>query len=242
MKANGGDRWGFYNVYSEKGLQPFSIAVGNHDTQPLRQIAMDIPDNIESYRGSHKPEALRALAEEFHMDIKTLEDPKEFVTAKWADTMLSRNNHMFYMDVFGRSERFNQEIGRTKGHFSYKIPANFEDSYIKGIQEGFGFNPMAALERLFKLDGREKRYPELFGKIKHFGELLLAPEPKAIIDETTKAASSSGNKRIKTALLIGISFAAGIIGGFCYKNSTEKSSSAQIVQQQTASTSNKSLS
>ena len=229
MKANSDDRWGFYTAYLEKDLKPFSIAVGNHDTQPLRQIALDIPDRIASCGLSHKSEAIPALAEELKIDLRTLESPKEFARAKWADAMMAENNHMFYMDVFGRSERFNEQIGRTRAHFSCKIPSNFEDSYIKAIKDGFGFNPMDALEKLFKLDSREKRYPELLAKIKKFKEILLAPEPN-IIKGATDAAS--GNKKLKTALTIGISFAAGIIGGIIYKKSDNTTVSNQKQQPQ----------
>ncbi len=232
MRTNGDDSWGSFTAYSNRGLQPFSLAVGNHDTQPLRQIAMDIPDRIAACGVSHKPDAIPALAEELKIDLKVLENPREFAKAKWADTMMAENTHMFYMDVFGRSERFNEQIGKTRAHFSCKIPSNFEDSYIKSLREGFGFNPMDALEKLFKLDGRDKRYPELFAKIKRFKDILLAPEIQAPKGGSTSAAVSTGNKRLNLALAIGLSFTAGIIGGVLYNSKPNKDTDQNNSQQQ----------
>ena len=81
---------------------------------------------------------------------------------------------------------------------------------------------MDALERLFKLDGRDKRYPELFAKIKRFKDILLAPEIQVPKGGSTSAAVNTGNKRLNLAVAIGLSFAAGIAGGILYNSKPNK--------------------
>ncbi len=84
----------------------------------------------------------------------------EYAKAKWAEPMTAKNNMMFYMDVFGREERFNMHGQNTTVHpeknFAYKIPENYKEVYHKAVQEGYGFNIMDSLEKVFKAKGLDR--------------------------------------------------------------------------------------
>ena len=223
MKSTTEGDWGYHKAYTERGLAPFSLGVGNHDSQPLRQIAEGIPEVFYNDEGKtvidHKTPAIPVLADELNLAEKTLRKPEEFAKAKWAEALLGRDNHMFYADVFGKRERFNSTELNSSAFFGLKIPANYEDAYIKSIQEGFGYNPMDAMEKLFTLKNKDKSNPLLFARIRKFKEILLEPE-KAV----TKAISDSKLKSSRNLVVIGMGIVAAFAGGFLYKTAQGNSS------------------
>ncbi len=175
MKDTQYELWGSNNALERRGFRPYVMGVGNHDAQPLRQIANGVPD-IQIDGEVHKTDALDALAKILKLDKKSLENPVQFAKAKWAEPMMAENNMMFYMDVFGREERFNMHgenrIVHPWKNFAYKIPANYQEAYHRAIQEGYGFNIMDSLEKVFAAKGLDKTQPELYSKIVKFRNIL----------------------------------------------------------------------
>ncbi len=175
MKDTQYELWGSNNALERRGFRPYVMGVGNHDAQPLRQIANGVPD-IQIDGEVHKTNALDALAKILKLDKKSLENPVQFAKAKWAEPMMAENNMMFYMDVFGREERFNMHgenrIVHPWKNFAYKIPANYQEAYHRAIQEGYGFNIMDSLEKVFAAKGLDKTQPELYSKIVKFRNIL----------------------------------------------------------------------
>lgn len=179
MHENSYDMWGSNDAFIRRGWNPdkFVIGIGNHDPQPLRQIANNVPDdamgNVVQY---HKHDAIYPLSKILKIDAQKLENPVEFAKAKWAEPMMAKNNMMFYMDVFGREERFdmqdkNLEVTPEK-NFAYKIPKNYKEEYHKAIQEGYGFNVMDSLEKVFKAKALDKSHPKLYEKIVKYRDIL----------------------------------------------------------------------
>jgi len=175
MKDTQYELWGSNNALERRGFRPYVMGVGNHDAQPLRQIANGVPD-IQIDGEVHKTNALDALAKILKLDKKSLENPVQFAKAKWAEPMMAENNMMFYMDVFGREERFNMHgenrIVHPWKNFAYKIPANYQEAYHRAIQEGYGFNIMDSLEKVFAAKGLDKTQPELYSEIVRFRNIL----------------------------------------------------------------------
>lgn len=179
--------WGTNDAYIQRGWSPdeFVLGVGNHDPQPLRQIANDVPEKIHCPDGkiiesAHKQSAVRALAKIFHQPEEVFQNPVEFAKAKWAVPMRAKNMFMFYMDVFGREERFDMQGFNTTVHpeknYAYKIPHNYQKAYQDAIKEGFGFNIMDGFERLFRLMGLNQTRTDLYEKIVKYRDILLEPE------------------------------------------------------------------
>ena len=184
------DKWGYNEAFINKGMSPdeFILGIGNHDPQPLRQIALGMPDKIKGEADQfHKPDAIQPLSRILKISKEVLENPVEFAKAKWAETMQSKNTQMFYMDVFGREERFDMQGFNTEVHpeknYAYKVPSDYRTAYMQSIKEGFGFNPMDALEKLFVAKGFDKEHPKLFSQIVRFKNILLEDEPKAAVKE-----------------------------------------------------------
>lgn len=133
--------WGTNASYINRGWSPdeFVLGIGNHDPQPLRQIAQGTPEKILLPDGNiieaeHKQPAIRALAKIFHQPESQFESPTEFAKAKWADTMQAKNRQMFYMDVFGREERFDLQGFNTIVHPEKIMLIKFQQIIYKAIK------------------------------------------------------------------------------------------------------------
>ena len=179
--------WGMNSAYLQRGWSPdeYVLGTGNHDPQPLKQIAKDISEKIllpdgKIIESAHKQSAVRALAKIFHMPEETLQNPIEFAKVKWAEPMRSKNMQMFYMDVFGREERFDMQGFNTTVHprknYAYKIPYDYKTAFQNSLKEGFGFNIMDSFERLFRLMGLDQKRNDLYQKIIKYRDILLEPE------------------------------------------------------------------
>ncbi len=166
-----------------KGAPNFLLGAGNHDPQPLRQIAYDVPD---IYGDTYKTPQVEYLSKLFNVDKKFLDNPTEFIKAKFAEIFTAKNNQYFYIDVFGREERFDSQIRNSSENYRYKIPENFEAAYIKEVEQGHALNPMDALEKVFKLKGLDKTKSTLYAQIVKFRDILQTPDVKAISNINTK--------------------------------------------------------
>lgn len=201
MKDNRQDIWASNNAFLKRGWSPnkFIVGVGTHDSQPLRQIANNMPDLNGEY---NKESAIDPLAEILKLNREKLQNPVEFAKAKWAEPMMAENNMMFYMDIFGRKENFNMHHLNTVVHpeknFAYKIPANYKDLYHKAVQEGYGFNIMDSLEKIFKAKNLDKTQPKLYQKIVKFRDILYEDDNAQLIKSKMR-----NNKHLKVFLAIG---------------------------------------
>lgn len=236
MHNENGDKWGYNKAFLERGWSPdeFILGVGNHDPQPLRQIAEDIPEKIRVYdevkkdfvtiTENHKQDAIKPLSEELNICTDKLKKPSEFSKAKFAEPMMAKNNQYFYMDVFGREERFDMQnfnaIKHPEKNYAYKVPENYQKAYHSALEEGFGFNIMDSLQKVFVAKGYDKSKPELYEKIKNYRDILSGKKSSII----TTAPPKSKNKTLK--IILGT--VAGLIllgGGYhIYKNPKRESS------------------
>ncbi len=179
--------WGSNDAFLKRNFNPdtFVFGVGNHDAQPLRQIAKGVEDEVaKGVFENHKRDAIPELSKILKIEEKTLEIPQEFAKAKWAEPMMAKNNMMFYMDVFGREERFDKQwknaIDSVNENYAYKISADYMKEWQTAIKEGYGFNPMDALKKVFEAKGLDKTNKPLYEEICKFNDILLAPEESKI--------------------------------------------------------------
>jgi len=228
MHDYNGDNWGSNEAFLKRGWSPdsFVLGVGNHDPQPLRQIAENVPEKMKMSDGSiheeyHKGPAMDPLSRILKIPREKLNDPVEFSKAKFAEPMMAKNNQMFYMDAFGRSENFDPHIYKAKGSYSYKISPNFLSEYMDTIRQGYGFNPMDALEKVFVARGMDKTEPQLFNKILKYKNILLEPESEASAVVSKSVSHSSFGNKVRGFVIGGTALA--VVGGtLLYKHLSNK--------------------
>ncbi len=125
---NGGD------VYRGDRAAPADwIMVGNHDTAPLRAV-------IASWRG--KPEVARRaayLAGRLRRSAAELErDERALAVAMVAELFLgpARKVLLFWPDLFGLDEPFNQPGTVNDRNWSMRVPADFEAAHARAVASG----------------------------------------------------------------------------------------------------------
>ena len=135
--------WGSNDAFLKRGFgeDNFVMGVGNHDPQPLRQIAYNMPDEVLSGNGQiiknyHKEGQIEPLARILKLDPENIRNPIEFMKAKFAESLMAKHHQFFYMDVFGREERFDSQGLNGELNYRYKINENFEKEYHTAVQEG----------------------------------------------------------------------------------------------------------
>ena len=214
MHERDGDLWGSNDAFIRRGWDPdyLVFGVGNHDPQPLRQIAHNMPDTSMEDLRPHKYDAIPPLSRILGIPEHILADPIEFAKAKWAEPMMARHNEMFYMDVLGREERFDmQNLNRVNDparnlsahrNYAYKIPADYKSAYHSAVEEGYGFNIMDSLEKIFKVKKLNESHPELFAKIVKFKDILLEKSAEIIEEVTTPQEVKTIAKKSKAPWII----------------------------------------
>lgn len=192
------DGWGSNEAFLTKGwtADELSVGVGNQDTQPLRQIAEGVKDSVNG-DAVHKNASINPLARMLKLDAGALNDPAEFSKAKWAETLLGKNTHFFFMDAFGFADRFNEHKPESPTNFRRKVPVDYQKSYFASLKEGFGFNIMDALAKAFKAKGLDESNSDLYNKIVKFSNILADKEEtvktdiKEAVQTTTETASNT---------------------------------------------------
>ena len=209
------DNWGtndaFLN-YRKWSADEFVLGVGNHDPQPLRLLASDVPDivieNGVKKEKFYKKQQIEPLSRILKIPKELLSNPVEFAKAKFAEAFTAKNNMVFYMDVFGRKERFDMQDFNNPMAYSHKIPIDFEKAYINSLKEGFGFNPMDSLAKIFLSKGLDKTEPDLYNQIIKYRDILVE-EDKVV--NSLKQKSKVLNKKLLIGLSSFIALCAGIL-------------------------------
>lgn len=195
------DGWGSNEAFQSRGwtADELSVGVGNHDTQPLRQIANGVEDAVNGNQ-VHKNASINPLSRILKIDGETLQNPVEFAKAKWAEIMTGKNNHFFFGDVFGMADRFNEHNNQSKTAFRRKVPVNYMQTYLDSLKEGFGFNIMDALAKAFKAKGLDESNSDLYNRIVKFSNILADKEENVkLADNVAEAVQDTASAAVDNA-------------------------------------------
>ncbi|MBR5555298.1 hypothetical protein IKU74_04715 [bacterium] len=206
--------WGSNDAFLNRGFgaDNFVIGVGNHDPQPLRQIAEDVLEETPFGVQNHKQNAIEPLARILNLDAKSLSKPIEFAKAKFAEPMMAKNMMEFFMDVFAYKERFDKQNLNMQEtpteNYAHKVLFDFKTQYYDAVESGFGVNKMDSLEKIFKVKKLDEKMPELYKSIVKFRDILYENKLESlkkineIIKEEYESKPASKNKIV--ASLIGL--------------------------------------
>ncbi len=233
------NNWGSNDAFSNQfkwDRDTFSIGPGNHDHQPLKQIAKGIPDYAANNQ-NHKPDSIEALSRILKISPKDLDDPATYSKAKFAEIMSAKNIHYFFMDVLGKEERYNEHNPTSKTNFRRRVSTDYKTVYQNSLHEGFGFNIMDALEKVFKAKGYDKSNPDLYSKIVKFRDILVEKEPEAIkttnnINNNVSSITKSEKNSSKSSKILWFGAALTAVAGGIYgivKTSDNKNKKQQKI-------------
>ncbi len=149
--------WGSAENFKRRGWSQDSFIIGasNHDSAEIKYT---------------KAQA-ETLSEILNIKKEKLKNPIEFLKAKFAEPFGAKNNMVFFMQAIGLGGKFKDNLNQAE-NYAAKIPENYEEFYMKNLQDGKAFNPMDALEKQFKAQGLDKTEPELYKKIVKYKKIL----------------------------------------------------------------------
>ncbi len=153
--------WGCDSAFKRRGWKNYVLGASNHD----------------SHKIEYSKEQADILSQILKIPSEKLKTYSEFLKAKFAEPMSSKNVMLFFMHALGMGGQYKDNPAPTE-NYTAKIPANFEDFYHNALQKGEAFNPMDALEKQFIAQGLDKEKPELFNKIKKYRKILEQTETK----------------------------------------------------------------
>ena len=244
------DNWGSNKAYAKRGFDPeYSIVgVGNHDHQPLAEIANDIPYPIKDANGNvsytnPKADSVEPLAKLFNLDKDFVNVPQEYAKAKAAEAMTGKNTMAFFMDTFGYKVRFDKHSFNCEDtpneNYAHKVLYDFKKQYHEAVESGYGANKMDSLEKIFKIRGLDKKHPVLYASIVKYRDFLYEQEPSVEIvslEELIENKDEASLKpKIKNRYLLPIIAAGAVIlgaGAYYYTKSHEKSASSTVSNSQ----------
>ena len=194
--------WGSNEAYKERGFNPeYSVVgVGNHDHQPLVEIANDIPypykDKGQIKYLHPKADSIEPLAKLFNLDKNFVNIPEEYAKAKMAEAMTGKNTMQFFMDTFGYKVRFDKHSFNCdetpNENYCHKILYDFKKQYHDAVENGFGANKMDSLEKIFKARGLDKEHPVIYSLIVKYRDFLYEKTDSINLQQTEAQNSDIG--------------------------------------------------
>ena len=98
-----------------------------------------------------------------------------------------------------------------------KIPKDFEYRYYRAVERGHAFNPMDALERVFRLRGIDKSDNDLYLQVVKFRDILL----EKTVETSKEVGKEIFNQKNNTKGLVAGTICA-IAGGIAFFASKKK--------------------
>jgi 4-alpha-glucanotransferase len=139
------------DVYRIENAQPEDwIMPGTHDTPPIWRLAHDwCAGSQGAVWGRYLAERLVPVAERPSLAARIAEHPGELVNACVTALLASRarNVAMFFPDLFGITQRYNEPGLVSDDNWSLRVPANFEEFLKERIEQGMALDLRSCFAR-----------------------------------------------------------------------------------------------
>ena len=122
---------------------------------------------------------------------------------------MAKNQMMFYMDVLGRSERFDSQAKNGWKNYRYRIGMDYAAQYQKAVESGYGYSPMDAYAKVYKAKGLDSTHKELYSKIVKFRDIVAEKTSDVVGAAKKKVFDLSKNKLLNIGAVV---VALGLIG------------------------------
>ena len=155
--------WNNPEFFEKISLDNYTIG-HNHDTQNLRLFSENLKDENRKYN-------TEVLSKLLKLPKETLQNPEEFVKAKFAELFLAKNQYMMFYDVMGRKDVLDTNTN-SSDTYRTRLGNDWEQEFHSNLQKNRGFNLMEALGSAMKAKGKDKEYPQLYEKINKFARIL----------------------------------------------------------------------
>jgi len=163
-----GKDWATTEAFRRRGIYEGSYVLGvtNHDSISLKDLY-----NIEGKRN----EQASVLADLLKIPKNKIQTFSEFTQAKFAETIRSTHNMVFFSDALNLGESY-AESRTINDAYRLKIPSDYKEKYFKSLENGEGFNIMDSLQKAFEAEGLDKTESKLYKKICKYNKILKENE------------------------------------------------------------------
>ncbi len=175
-----GSGWGNPQFLNSTGLDSYMIGTNNHDSVPLRALAEDkFDDNGRDKVALEKikKDNIIALKNSLHLTPALLQNPKNFIKAKFAELFQAKNHFLFFNDVIGNKKRLDEESSNPE-NYRLRIDSDYERQYHSALQSGYGFNLAESLAIAMKAKNMDRTHSQLYTEIKNFSNILYSKGAK----------------------------------------------------------------
>lgn len=183
-ESDEGDGWGNPQFLDKFGLKDYIIGTNNHDGTPVRAVAEDDVDINGVHRISLpqlRENAKKALKKSLNLseeDVKKMDNPNNFVKAKFGELYTTKNRFFFFNDVMGNKVRLDYEGSVDPVNYRIRLTDDYEKKYHSSLQKNQGFNLMESLRIAMKSKRLDESNPELYSKVKNYADYLSKEGPK----------------------------------------------------------------
>ncbi len=122
----------------------YILGTNNHDGTPLKILSTAQDSKYQNTRNKNVGALMRIYN---NYNAFNFEDAKKFMKAKFGELFTTKNQFLFFMDVFGKSQRVDSHNGNGWGEndwgtedFRKRLSKNPEKEYHRALQDGWGFN------------------------------------------------------------------------------------------------------
>ncbi len=168
--------WGSPEFLQKAGFKQteFIMGTNNHDGSNLRVLAESSKKDVKEKRANNA----NILSKLFNITKETLiNQPKEFVRAKFAQLFTTKNQFLFFTDVLGSKNDMDDQTTNIE-NYRFRVNKDFERQYHTALQKGMGFNLMESLKLAMESKKLDKQYPEIYDKISYYAQYLREPGAK----------------------------------------------------------------
>ena len=169
------DGWGSPEFYKKAGFSEDELILGtnNHDGANLRSLSEGSRNEYITSIKNNIP----VLAKALKLPKSLLDDPREFVKAKFAQIFTVKNQFLYFIDVLGSNFKTDSH-NVNPCNYRFRVDEDYERQYHTALQYGFGFNLPEALKTVMKAKKLNKENTALYAKLDEYAKYLRKPGAK----------------------------------------------------------------
>ena len=171
-----GTGWGSPEFFMKTGITENELIMGtnNHDGANLRALA----EQTQTKYKQQVTDNSTVLSKIFKIPKqKLINNPAEFIKAKFAQLYTIKNQFLFFIDVLGSRHDMDDQ-STYPGNFRFRVNEDFERQFHTALQQGFGFNLPEILKMVIKAKNLDRENPELYSKLDYYAKYLRKTGPK----------------------------------------------------------------
>ena len=198
VNKNGAGWMNSYFLQNNVHLNPdkYILGTNNHDGTPLRILSSSDDGKYRDTRSKNIGALMRIYN---NYNSANFENAKKFMKAKFGELFTTKNQFLFFMDVFGKKERVDSHKGNGWGEndwgtedYRKRLSKNPEMEYHQALQDGWGFNLPDSLAMAMEAKDnnsngnflRNENNKKLYNELRAYGSYIADSKDNVLSEQT----------------------------------------------------------